>query len=97
MMHTRKMVIGLVLLGLVLPTVVGCGKVNQKNYDKITDGMTLDEVQDILGKGTLETGAAGALGDIAGSGKVMKWGDEKKSITVTFANDKVVGKTQQGL
>ena len=96
-MHTRRMVIGLALLGLVLPTVAGCGKVNQKNYDKITNGMTVEEVQDILGKGTPEAGAAGALGDITGSGKVMKWGGEKKSITVTFANDKVVAKTQKGL
>ena len=37
------------------------------------------------------------IGDVSISAKVMKWGDDKKNITVTFTNDKVVSKAQSGL
>jgi hypothetical protein len=89
--------VGMVLVGLALTVVVGCGKLSKDNYDKINVGMTLADVEKILGKGTEKAGAAGAVANIAGSAKVMTWGDDKKSITITFANDKVVTKTQQGL
>lgn len=90
-------VIGVALLGLVFLAVSGCGKITKSNYDKIQTGMTVGQVEAILGKGTEKAGIAGAVGQVAGSGKVMTWGNEKKSITVTFANDKVVAKTEQGL
>jgi hypothetical protein len=96
MWKSRK-VIGVALLGLVLVIMSSCGKVTQSNYDKIETGMTLVQVEGILGKGTEKAGVGGAIGNLAASGKVVTWGDEKKSITVTFANDKVVAKTQQGL
>jgi len=77
--------------------VSGCKRVTQANNDKIETGMTVKQVEDILGQGTEEAGIGGAIGNVAGSAKVMKWGDEQKSITVTFANDKVVAKLQKGL
>ena len=96
MWKSRK-IIGVALLGLVFVIVSGCGKISQSNYDKIENGMNLGQVEKILGTGTEQAGVAGAIGKVAGSGKVMAWGDEKKSITVTFANDKVVAKMQKGL
>ncbi len=96
-MWNRRKLIGVALVGLVFLFMSGCAKVTKSNYDKIQTGMTLGQVGKILGTGTEKAGIGGAIGNLAGSGKVMTWGDEKKSITVTFANDKVVAKAQQGL
>jgi hypothetical protein len=39
--------------GLVLClTATGCGKITQSNYDKVSLGMSLADVEKILGKGT---------------------------------------------
>ncbi len=67
--------------------VTSCGsKVNQENYDKIKAGMTIEEVEGILGKATKS--------DIVGAGPLsggkMTWEDGAKSITVTVANGKSV-------
>lgn len=96
-MWKSRTVLGVALLGLMLIWLSGCSKVNQSNYDKIENGMTVSQVEAILGKGTEKAGAAGAIGALTGSGKVLTWGDDKKSITVTFVNDKVVAKAAQGL
>ena len=96
-MRNFRILTGVALMVLLLAFLAGCGKVTQANYDKIETDMTLAEVEGILGKGTEKAGVAGAIGDLAGAGKVMTWGDETKSITVTFANDKVVTKAQKGL
>jgi hypothetical protein len=87
-----------------------CGKnrVTKANFDKITDGMTLSEVEAILGKGERETGdatniAAGAGVHIPGaeesrsSAKGYFWEHGNKKITIHFANDKVLAKRQEGL
>ena len=89
--------LSVLLIGFMLAALAGCSKVTQENYGKIESGMTLSDVEAILGKGKEEAGIGGAIGDLAASGKVLTWGDEQKSITVTFANDKVVTKSQKGL
>jgi hypothetical protein len=96
MWKTRSL-IGVALLGLMLLFLSGCSKVSQSNYDKIENGMTVSQVEAILGKGKEASGVGGAIGDLAGSAKVITWGDDKKSITVTFVNDKVTLKAQKGL
>jgi len=58
--------------------VSGCSKVSQSNYDKIQTDMTVSQVEAILGKGKVVGGIAGAIGNLAGSGKVLTWGDDKK-------------------
>jgi hypothetical protein len=77
---------------------VGCGSpVTKANYDKVNTGMTLKEVQGILGSGT-EQGSSGI--DVPGmsmTGKAMVWQEGTKIITVQFINDKVVSKAQMGL
>ncbi len=77
--------------------LVGCSKVSQENYDKINTGMTVDEVEAILGSGEVEGGGGVAVGDVELSGKVMHWGSDEEGITVTFANGKVVSKVKKGL
>ncbi len=89
--------LAVVLVGSALLLVCGCSKVSKANYDKVEIGMTLSQVEAILGKGTEKAGVAGAVGGLGGSAKVMTWGDEKKSITITFVNDKVTAKLEQGL
>jgi len=89
--------IGLLLVGLMLGGLVGCAKVTKGNYDKIQNGMTLSEVEGILGKGVEKAGGSGAIGNLAGSGKIITWGGDNKFISITFVNDKVTLKVAKGL
>jgi len=98
MNKNRLALVCLVLIGLGALTLAGCGsKVTKSNLDKITNGMTLAEVEGILGKGTESTGASGTVGDLTGSAKSVTWKDGDKTITINFLNDKVVLKTSSGL
>lgn len=93
----RSRITLLSLAVVLLVAVAGCAKVTTENYEKITNGMTLAEVENILGRGTVETGGGASFGDFSMSGKVVRWGSDEKHIQVTFVNDKVVAKAQQGL
>ncbi len=46
---TRKLV-GVALLGLAVLAIPGCNKLTQRNYDKIQPGMSVSQVDGILGK-----------------------------------------------
>jgi hypothetical protein len=86
------------VVGLLAGTMlVGCGsKVSKSNYDKIETGMTMEEVEGILGSG--EKASAGvSVGGLEVTGAVYEWTDGDKTITVVFKDDKVVSKTQTGL
>ena len=97
-MNKRIVLCGLLLSGLMLMSVTGCAsKVTQENYDKIENGMTLAQVQAILGKGELQTGASSAIGCIFLLSRPVKWVDGDKTITITFVNDKVTTKVQTSL
>jgi len=94
----RRIFVQLMVLALVCVFVVGCGsKVSKDNYDKVAVGMSVADVEAILGKGTEDASGAGSIGKLSGSGKIMTWTDGEKSITVTFLNDKVSVKAQKGL
>ena len=70
----------------------GCskGKITADNYSKIKQGMTLSEVQDILGSEGKQTGTTiefpdGLVLDAAGMGGVVyTWDEDGKSISVLF-------------
>jgi hypothetical protein len=103
-MKGRMIVVGVLMTGLLLAFCPGCGsKVNQKNYQKIesgmksSEGMTQVQVEAILGKGTEEKGAAGAIGNLTGSAKIVTWKADGKTITVTFVNDKATTASSSGL
>ena len=85
-----------VIMTAALLLGLGCSKVTSDNYDKIETGMTVTQVEQILGKGTEEAGGAVAIGNLSGSAKTVTWGSGEKSITVTFANDKMVMKAKKG-
>jgi len=99
MRTNRLAVVVFVLLGLGVVMLAGCGgsKVTKDNFDKIKTGMTVAEVEAILGKGTETQSAAGAIGDLAGSAKTITWKDGDKTITVNFLNDKVATTASTGL
>jgi hypothetical protein len=99
----------IVLLALCL-VLAGCrkSKVTQENYDKIKNDMTLKEVETILGEGTSQGGdganmAAQVGVDLSGGAAAAPatvdyvWQDDKKTITITFKQGKVVNKKNSGL
>ncbi|MDP3845758.1 MAG: hypothetical protein Q8R10_04955 [Pseudomonas sp.] len=76
------------LLSLVL-LLGACSKVSEENYAKLNVSMDKAEVQALLGA---PTECAGALGMSS-----CTWGDDKSSISVQFAGDKVLLFSGQGL
>lgn len=99
-MSKHMVLCGLLAASLLMLVVAGCGQstdVSKEAYDKVENGMTMAQVEDILGKGELATGASGGLGDMTGSAKIYTWTQGDKKITVTFVNEKVQTKMQSGL
>jgi hypothetical protein len=82
-------------------------KVTKANYEKVAIGMTLAEVEKLLGKGSLQTGdgsnVAGQFGiavmppQVSGGGDVYLWETSKAAIRVTFKDGKVVHRQAEGL
>jgi hypothetical protein len=87
----------------------GCGKtkITKENFDKIENGMTLQEVEHILGDGTPSGGdgslVAAQVGVDVGSGARQSstveyvWESGNNSITVAFRQGKVIQKRKSGL
>jgi hypothetical protein len=74
---------------LLLALLVGCGsKITQENFEKIQVGMSEDEVTAILGKPT-ESSTVG-FGSLSGGAWV--WKRDGTTITIQFANRKVLAK-----
>lgn len=97
---TRNGTCAWLLAGLLMASlIVGCGKpgVSKSNYDKIEDGMSLAEVEKILGPGEKGASVAGTIGELVGQGAAYVWEEGDKKITVVFKDDKVVSKSQVGL
>ena len=73
--------------------LVACGaSFTSEDYAKIKNGMSLTEVKEILGEPT--ESAAGGFGSASGGAYIWKDGD--KSITLTFAGDRLLLKVKQG-
>ena len=69
------------LLGLVL-TLFGCSRLTLENYDKITVGMSYDEVTRLIG-------TPDQCDDVMGV-RSCRWGDEKRSVHVNFVAGQVL-------
>jgi hypothetical protein len=93
------------LLCLLLPACAS--KITKANFDKIKEGMTLEEVEKLLGKGTKDEGGDGsgvaaqfgvALPQAPTSGNADKynWESGGKSISVYFRQGKMVTKQASG-
>jgi hypothetical protein len=99
-----------VLVVLVCLSVPACGKkkVTKANFDKIKEGMTLAEVEQILGKGTKDEGGDGSnvaaqfgvaitSAPTVGKGETYVWESGTKSIKIIFGEGKVRTKLAEGL
>jgi hypothetical protein len=75
----------LALAGFALILVACESKVSQKNFERIRPGMTISEVQAILGE-PAESNSVG-VGPLSGTAAV--WRNEKASIDIKFVNGKV--------
>ena len=90
----------IILAGLTV-SLVGCGgsRISRANYDKITNGMTLEQVQGILGspgeKASADVKLPGV--EIRVGAEVYTWRDDGRKITVVFDDGKVSAKSQEGL
>lgn len=87
MIKTCSRIAAILVLGVLL---TACGsKLNQDNFNKITNGMPYAEVVKILGEPASSQGG-GALGFTAST---ATWQDSKAQITVVFLNEKVQTKS----
>ncbi len=68
-------------MGLLL-TLLGCSKLTLENYNQIGPGMRYDEVTQLIGQPE-------KCDDVMGLRNCV-WGDEQRSINVTFAGGKVL-------
>lgn len=98
-MNQAKSLLLLATLILAPTLFVGCGRnaITKDNYSQIKTGMSIDEVEAILGSGTEQASSDASFGGISIDMKSMVWQNEDKIISITFSHDKVQAKTQMGL
>jgi hypothetical protein len=100
----RTVAAAAVLMG-TLAAAGGCeSKVNRDRFDQIQPGMSLGEVERLMGgKGEDDTpsgtsiGASGLSDTKASKRQIFRWSDKNKSIVVTVQDGRVIDKTQEGL
>lgn len=68
-------------MGLLL-LVLGCSKLTLDNYNKITSGMTYEEVTQLIG-------SPASCDDVMGV-RNCTWGNERRSVNVSFLGGKVL-------
>jgi len=68
-------------MGLLL-VMLGCSKITLENYNKISVGMSYDEVTQLIGP-------PDECDDVMGA-RNCRWGDEKRSINVSLVGSKVL-------
>jgi len=73
---------GTILFTSLLLVLLGCSKLTLENYNKIVVGMHYDEVTRLIG-------SPAKCDDVMGL-RNCTWGDEKRSVNVTFAGEKVM-------
>ena len=104
MMH-RSLARVIACVGLLMMAVLlaACdNKVTQANFDQIQNGMSLSQVEKLLGKGTDDTPSAGygvsgggVMSSTAAPEKVYVWKTPDLTITVNFKDGKVVQKSKR--
>jgi hypothetical protein len=67
---------------IIVLIVAGCSKLTMKNYNKLKAGMNYNEVVNTIG-------SPDKCSDMLGMRNCV-WGDEKSSVTITFAGDRVL-------
>jgi len=99
-MQPRNEVVTALMLAAFVVTIMlsGCGeRVTKENYDKIQTGMSLAQVEEILGKGAAKGSGGANIGALSVSGGSYEWQSNGKTISIVVLNDKVMTKMQSGL
>ena len=88
-----------IIIALTLLIVSCSSKINKDNYDKIFNGMSVSQVESILGKGESQASSNVDLGVYGGntSSEVITWQKGANIISITFSNGTVMAKAQSGL
>ena len=94
----RRNLITLLSALVLLPLLVACeNKITEENYAKLETGMTIAQVEAILGSGTDDTAGGydiGGGGLVSGSGrstrKTYSWDGEDFDIIVDFDEGEVI-------
>ena len=81
----KRIYLTLISIALFL---IGCSKITEGNYDKIQKGMTIDQVNSILGEGMKIHSMSGKE-----TGEIIYGEFHKDQIIVTFDNGQVKEKT----
>jgi hypothetical protein len=94
-----KVLFNLIILIITFFLFSCTNKINKNNYDKISNGMSVSEVESILGKGVSQASSNTNLGDFGGnfSSENITWQKGMNIISITFLNGKVMAKAQYGL
>lgn len=87
------------LIGFTFFLISCSNNLSIDNYNRIYNGMSISEVESILGKGKSQASSSFDLGEFGGkmTTEVMTWQSGMKVISITFSNGKVEGKAQTGL
>jgi hypothetical protein len=90
-MNNYRSTIIIILIFFLFPMLIllGCSKINQKNFDKLKAGMEYDEVLKILGK---PDNCESVL-----NMKNCTWEESPKNIKILIFADKVVLLSSQGI
>lgn len=94
-----------VLVAAALLALAACEKkVDQAHFDRVNTGMSLAEVEKIMGKGAKQdVGGVSISGSGIAGGKSSNaqvtyiWQDGQREIAVTFQDDKVISKNKSGM
>jgi hypothetical protein len=69
--------------------LAACGKLTEANYAKLKSGMTIDEVEAVMGSADKCDEALGF--------RSCEWGSEQKYIRVKYMGGKVIALSKRGL
>jgi hypothetical protein len=89
MIQTCKTILCLSLFALLCTLLFACSKISQKNFDKIKNDMTMQEVVSILG----EPSSAESINVVGISGTSAVWKDKDAEIDIQFLNERVAVKS----
>jgi hypothetical protein len=110
--HIRFTMLPLLIMAVLAIAQQGCSRaagqnkhVTKENFEKIKEGMTYDQLQDLFGDmGAVQPPATGGKDKdfdnehrIPGVRKIVKWENGDAWIKILFGDDKVVERRAKGL